>query len=126
MVKKFISIIATFMITACLFAVISPRTASASPGWWDISWTCRKSLTMTELSGSTLTNYQIKVDLSYESAMKADFSDVRFIDSDNTSLLPHWCESYVPSSSAIFWVKIPSLPASDSKIISMFSNVKKF
>lgn len=120
MVKKFISIIATLIFTACLFAVISPSPASADPGWWDISWTCRKSITITELSGSALTDYQVKIDLSYEPAMQADFRDVRFIDSDNATLLPHWCESYVPSTSATFWVKVPSLPASSLVTISMY------
>jgi hypothetical protein len=112
LVKKSVSAIVTFILTAVFLAVISPSPAIASPDWWDLSWTCRKLITITELSGSNLTDYQVKVELSYESAMQVDFRDVRFIDSNNATLLSHWCESYIPSTSAIFRVKVPSIPAS--------------
>ncbi len=120
MVKKSISVIETFVLTAIFFAVISPCPAVASPDWWDISWTCKKAITITELSGSNLTDYQVKIVLGYEPAMQVDFSDVRFIDSDNATLLSHWCESFVPSTSAVFWLKVPSLPALGTAIIYMY------
>ena len=46
--------------------------------------------------------------------MKADFSDIRFTDSDGTTLINYWLESETDSTSATFWVKIPSIPAAPS------------
>ncbi|MFZ5799668.1 MAG: DUF2341 domain-containing protein, partial [Thermodesulfobacteriota bacterium] len=41
----------------------------------------------------------------------SDFSDIRFTDVSN-NLFFQWRESYTASTSAIFWVEIPSIPAS--------------
>jgi hypothetical protein len=120
MVKKSISVFATFILAAVFFAVISPSSAIASPEWWNLSWTCRKSIAITELSGSNLTDHQVKIELNYEPGMQVDFSDIRFIDSDNTVLLSYWCESFVPSTSAIFWVKLSSLPASGTVTVYVY------
>jgi len=41
-----------------------------------------------------------------------DFGDIRFTDSDALTELPYWMEEKVDGIYAIFWVKIPSIPAS--------------
>jgi len=43
---------------------------------------------------------------------KADFGDVRFRDSDGTTELSYWIEDKVDGLYAVFWVKIPNIPAS--------------
>jgi hypothetical protein len=97
-----------------------PALAAGNSSWWNASWDYRKTITITELSGSTLTDYQIGLTVSYDSDMQPDFADIRFIDSDNTTELGHWRQSYTASSSAIFWVKVPSIPASGTKKIYMY------
>lgn len=67
-------------------------------------------------SGSTLTDCQIRVAVSYLPGMQSDFQDVRFQDG---SILSCWRESYVTSTSAIFWVKVSSIPAGGLKTIKM-------
>lgn len=42
---------------------------------------------------------------------KDDFSDIRFISSDNSTLLDYWIESYVYGNYADIWVKVPTIPA---------------
>jgi hypothetical protein len=59
---------------------------------------------------SGLTNYQVQVNVPYDSDMQSDFDDIRFYDSDGVTPLGHWRESYIASTSAVFWVKIPSIP----------------
>ena len=44
--------------------------------------------------------------------MQADFDDIRFTSSDGTTLIDHWLESKTDSTTADFWVEIPSIPAS--------------
>ncbi|MCK4613178.1 MAG: DUF2341 domain-containing protein, partial [Thermoplasmata archaeon] len=91
----------------------------AIPSWWNTDWNYRKKITITENSGSTLTNYQVKLDVTYDSDMQSDFDDLRFTDNSNTEL-SHWRESYTASSSAVFWVKVPSIPASTTTDIYMY------
>ncbi|MCJ7767548.1 DUF2341 domain-containing protein, partial [Candidatus Bathyarchaeota archaeon] len=80
--------------------------------WWDTSWPFRKSITVTDTSGSALSNYQVNLLVNYgPSKMKSDFSDLRFTSSDQMTPIPYWIESYTPSSVASVWVRVPSIPA---------------
>ena len=83
-------------------------------------WTKKKPIT---ISGSTfdLTDYQVKIDVGYESDMQPDFSDLRFIDIDG-NVLSYWIESYTASATAIVWVKIPSIPNSGKTIYMYYGN----
>ena len=53
----------------------------------------------------------------YYNASKArlDYGDVRFTDSDGTTLLNYWMEK-----DGTFWAKVPSIPASSQKTIYMY------
>lgn len=84
------------------------------------SWSKRAPLTVTEGSGSTLTNFQTKVVVTYDADMKADFSDLRFTSVDGGTLLDHWLESKTDSTTATFWVEIPTLTASSATTIYMY------
>jgi hypothetical protein len=61
----------------------------------------------------------VKVVVTYDSDMQPDFDDIRFVDSDDLTLLYHWRESYTASTAATFWVKVPSVP-SGTKAIYMY------
>jgi hypothetical protein len=52
--------------------------------------------------------------------MKSDFSDLRFINGDQVTMLPYWIESYTPSSSASVWVKVPAIPAGGATTIYVY------
>lgn len=77
--------------------------------WWDTDWRYKKSVT---ISGGTA-NYQMMMtigfssggDVTLNSHCNTDFSDVRFIDSDEDTELPYWLESKTDSDNAVFWVK---------------------
>jgi len=89
--------------------------------WYNSSWNYRRPITITTGSASTPANYQVKIDVSYDSDMLADFADIRFTDSDGKTLIDHWRESFLASNSAVFWVEVPdSIPANSSKTIYMY------
>ena len=94
--------------------------AAGNSSWWNDSWSYRKTITISELSGSILTDYQIGLTVAYDSDMQSDFDDIRFVDGDNTTQLGHWRQSYTASSSATFWVKVTSISASGTKKIYMY------
>ncbi len=84
------------------------------------SWSSRETIIISEQSGTTLTDYQVKVVVTYLSGMNNDFSDVRFTDSDGTTLLSHWLEYSQNSVSATFWVKMPLINAFAQQTVFMF------
>lgn len=93
--------------------------------WWNSTWQYRRPITITENSGNTLSNYQVGITLDTASLisdgkMNSDCSDIRFIDSDNTTELSYWIESGCNSTSTKIWVKIPSIPANSTKTIYMY------
>ena len=62
--------------------------------------------------GPALSNYAIDVTVPFVSGqMNADYSDIRFMLAGSTAPLGCWRRSYTASSTAVFWVNIPSLPA---------------
>lgn len=78
-----------------------------------------KGIVILKYTTSSLTDYQVKVTVPYDSNMNTDFSDVRFTSSDGSTLLSYWREKYTSSSTATFWVKVPSI-ASGANTIYMY------
>ena len=88
--------------------------------WWDTSWVYRKPINITENSGSTLTDYQILVTVDTQSLisagkMRTNGGDIRFTDTDGTTLINYWVESGINTTSTKIWVKVPSISASAQK-----------
>ncbi len=92
---------------------------------WLEGWQYRRKITITERSGNTLNNYQVKIQLTSAnfdfSKANPDGSDIRFTASDKLTLLSYWIEKWDPvSGSAIIWVKVPQIPASGTVDIYMY------
>jgi hypothetical protein len=109
--------------------------ASLSPSPEQYAWTVwvrgvassaimpkRKPITISNSSGSALTNYQVSLDMAYDSDMKVDFSDLRFTLSDGTTMLNYWIESVIAGSTAKVWIKVPSIPTSGTTIYAYYGN----
>ena len=97
------------------------------PVWWAGdsygAYGRRTLLTITNTTGSVLAPYEVKITVPHVAAMKSDYSDVRFIANDNTTLLSFWLNSTTTTAStAEFWVKIPSLPAGSFTIYMYYGN----
>ena len=66
-------------------------------------------------------NIVVPITVPYASGMKADFSDIRFVDSDGKTNLCHERVSYTSSTSAVFYVYVPSIPGyPERKSLMMF------
>ncbi len=107
-----------------LAAVSQEPTTSTGleESWYFTSWSRRAPVTINNL-GSGLTDYQVKVDVTYDADdMQSDFDDIRFVDSDDSTELSHWRESYTASASATFWVKVPSIPSGNKTIYMYYGN----
>lgn len=78
---------------------------------WFSGWNKRKKITLTGGASDTQTDFQLKLIISYDSDMQSDFDDIRFTQSDGTTLIDAWIESKIDDTSAIVWVEFPTTPA---------------
>lgn len=88
-------------------------------------WSHKRVIQVTENSGTTVTNYQLKLYIDTQTEinagrMLASGDDIRFsTDCEATTLLNHWIEGPMNDDSTVIWVKIPSLPANGTTSIFM-------
>jgi|LGVE01.1.fsa_nt_gb hypothetical protein len=78
---------------------------------WLSGWSKRKKVTLTGGASGAQTAFQLKLSVTHDSDMQADFDDLRFTQSDGTTLVDCWLESKTDSTSAIVWVEFPTTPA---------------
>jgi len=81
--------------------------------WYDTNWSYRTPVTITN-SGSALTYYQVEVSLDGTfdwDNIESDGADIRFTESDGKNDIDFWIESWDYQTSAIIWVKVPSIAA---------------
>jgi len=109
------------VLVALLGLLFMSHTAYAMPGW-----AYMVPVTITNNSGSTLTNYQVLVELDTQvliaqGKMRPDGGDIRFsADLDGTTLIDCWVESGINTANTRIWVEAPSLPASSATTIYLF------
>ena len=113
-----ISIVAMLVLTGVVMG--ATQTLSNSGGE---AWEYKKEINIQENSGSTLTDYQVLVQLSgtnFPMNTRVDGADIRFEDT-NGNELSYWIESWDYSgNNAKIWVKVPSLSANTAATISMY------
>jgi len=94
-------------------------TTTVTANWWNGSWSYRKKLTFNNSAQSeNLTNFPVLVKLSTSTFnyanVKSDGTDLRFIDSDNTTELKYHIEKWNPSGDSFIWVKVPQIDGSSN------------
>ncbi|MGB9833122.1 MAG: DUF2341 domain-containing protein, partial [Caldisericum exile] len=91
-----------------------------------VGWPYRKPIIVDNSSNANaLTNYQVLITLDTASLisagkMRSDGGDIRFTDSDGTTLIDYWVESGINTANTKIWVKVPSIPASSTKTIYVY------
>ncbi len=93
---------------------------------WLTSWNYRKAITISN-TGSVLTDYQTLITIDTASLVAAgkllsSCSDIRFTDSDGSTLLNYWIESGCNTSSTNIWIKIPSIVNGTNTIYMYYGN----
>ncbi|MEM5772117.1 MAG: DUF2341 domain-containing protein, partial [Candidatus Aenigmatarchaeota archaeon] len=79
-------------------------------------------------NSNNLTDFQVAVNLTYNSKMQPDFSDIRFTwynSSDGSEIqIPYWIEDKVNSQWAYIWIKVPFISANSyEKIYVYYGNL---
>ena len=114
----------TKLIIIVSFVIFLVMFSSNVYAWAYSGWALRLVVTVHENSGNTLTNYQVFLNVSYNSKMQPDFDDLRFtwLNGSTEQQLNYWIENKVDSSYADVWVKVPEIPASSDTTLYMYYN----
>ncbi|MFH8038765.1 MAG: DUF2341 domain-containing protein [Candidatus Aenigmatarchaeota archaeon] len=115
--KKFFLLFIIFFLSL----IFIPKPSYA----WLSGWQYRRNITISNTQNSNaLTDYQVAINLTYDSDMQPDFSDIRFTFYNSTSgtetEISYWIEDKVDSSWAYVWVKVPYIPASSYATIYVY------
>jgi len=122
------SVIILLLLLFQLLVVFVPPATQTSKAWWNSNWAYYKVCYINTNGYSGY--YQMKLNVSYngggnvscEGHCQPDFDDIRFVDIDNTTVLPYWKETYVDSQYAIFWVNVSADAMGDGKILMYYGN----
>jgi len=115
----FISLAILALLVPAIFLYLQfARTTSAA--WYNDSWLYRKELVFNNTaSGTNLTDFPVMVKLTsanfnFSQAQSAG-QDLRFTDSDGSTLLSYEIEKFdVSGSEAIIWVKVPQIDSASA------------
>ena len=96
-----------------------------SRAWWNTDWQYRRNITINNAQNSnTLTNYQVPINITYNSNMQSDFDDLRFTwynpTEDSETEIPYWIEDKVDSSWAYVWVNVTEIPSSGTATVYLY------
>jgi hypothetical protein len=105
--------------TLFLFLIATAASAQLT------AWQYRMPFEATDSSGSTLTNYQVRLQVNTAALvsaghMNAAGNDIRFADSCGTTIYPHFTESGMNSANTVIWVLVPSIAANSTETFYMF------
>jgi hypothetical protein len=94
--------------------------------WWDFGWGFRRTVAINNAGGPELSGYQVWFPVAYDSDMRSDFSDLRFVQYNSTSSqnfeLPYFVENCTSGSKADVWVKVDRIPAGSGTIYMYYGN----
>lgn len=72
----------------------------------------------------TLYDFQVFLNITYDSNMQSDFDDLRFTWYDTTSdeevSIDYWLDMYVDSEYAVVWVEVPSIRGSGQEVLYIY------
>ncbi|MGE5362941.1 MAG: DUF2341 domain-containing protein [Bacteroidota bacterium] len=108
----------------CLLVIFFPDTLHTQ-SWLDNAWQFRNPVTIdNQTNPSGLTDHTVRIALGKQSFNFSNIlptgADIRFTDTDGTTLLQYFLETISYPDTAVIWVKIPTVAAASKKTIYMY------
>lgn len=103
--------------------LLSALQVAAAP-WANNSFDDCKNITIINTGSSALTNFPAYINLTFDSDMQANYSDLRFFNSscDNGgSRMDYEIENYTATNAHV-WVRVPTLSTGNTTISVYFKN----
>jgi hypothetical protein len=92
--------------------------------WWDPAWAHRVRISFQNVGGEVLTDFPVMVRLDQ---LRIPFSqtspsgaDLRFVDDDGNTVLPHEIDRWTPDGESFVWVRVPTIDATDTDHIWLY------
>ncbi|MDD3474689.1 MAG: DUF2341 domain-containing protein [Candidatus Dojkabacteria bacterium] len=103
------------------------KNMTTAAAWYDTDWLHRKTVSVSNDTGSTLTDEDVLVTVDTETLitegkLQSSCNDLRFVDSDDSTVLDYWIEGGCGGTTTQVWVRIPSLPAGGKTIYMYYDN----
>lgn len=106
-----------------LLLILVGTPASA---WWSCDWDYRFTADIAAPGGASVTNYQVRLDLSaanvpaqFDWSLQGD--DLRLVDEDDQTALSFFIEQWDPiGQTAVVWVLVPSIPGGGRTVYLYF------
>ncbi len=110
-----------FKILSLLLLTISTNVFA----WWNNNWNHKAPITVNNTSATAVSNYEVKLTINTTNAPNFVWAnngdDIRFVDSDDLTLIPHFLEDYdAIGMTAIIWVSVPAIAAAGSRDINFY------
>lgn len=100
---------------------VPTRVTVTDVPWWNANWAARKPIVIESSNTQDQLDYSIPFSIPYDTDMRTDFGDLRFIYYDEVSMVQNelnfWIQEKTDGSFAIVWVKIPIIQALSTTII---------
>ena len=117
------------ILLAAFVGYFSLRPPASSAAWFDGGYGYRQKVTVTNVTGSPLTDMQVSINLDTAALVTAnklqsDCDDVRITDV-NGKTLPIWIESGkygCNTTNTYIWIKVPTLPSSGATLYFYYGN----
>ncbi len=107
-----------------IFSFLTIINVSFAQTWWDSNWNYRVPVIINNPHNILLTEYQVNFNITYDSKMQKDFSDLIFTwfnKTNNTEIkIPYWIEKMVNGNWAYVWIKVPEIFANTNTSIYMY------
>jgi hypothetical protein len=98
--------------------VTSGAGGTAPEAWWDASFAKRTRITFKNNPGEALDGFPVMVRLDAAridyAAASAGGEDLRFVDDDGSTVLPHEIDRWTPGGESFVWVRVPRIDADSS------------
>jgi len=102
------------LVAAVLPAFMVIQTSEpAKAGWWNANWQYRRAIT---IIGSHPENYQLRIILPFFD------NSIRFLEDEDSGLLPYWVESYTSTSMAVWVKRFKANDGTDNTIYVYYGN----
>jgi len=81
--------------------------------WWNASWSRERAIHINNTGNSNaLTDYQVMINITYDSDMNSNFSDIRVVNETSGETVPYWIENKSNGNWCKIWFNASYIPAS--------------
>jgi hypothetical protein len=122
--NKIKRILTTLFIVVIMSLFIPVVPVGAVDAWYDLDWSYRIKITFSNASSEALSNFPVLVRLTSSNFTfahaKSAGADIRFTDSDGSTLLKYEIEKWTDNTEGDIWVKVPQVDNSATDYIYIY------